>query len=104
MKIGIHHKGTIIYEYIPARSKIIHLLCSLKTNYPELFNDQKIRLYKDKNLKKKLNRNEKISTLIIKNDNGLEYSSTDKCNIFYTKITKQNNLWNRIKITFSKNK
>ena len=104
MKIGIHHKGQVLYENIPARSTIKDLIHSLKINHPILFNEQKIKLYKDKKMRKKLKKENKLSNLILNMYESLEYSTAERCNILYCKTTYFNSLCNRIKLLFCKRK
>lgn len=102
MKIIIHHNKTNLYEFLPTRSKIIDVIHSLKRNYPSLFDEKNLKLYKDKKFKKKIKKNEKLTNLILSLEDGLEYSTIENCNILYLKTTNQNSLWNRIKIPFKK--
>ena len=102
MKIIIHHNKTNLYEFLPVRSKIIDVIHSLKRNYPNLFDEKNLKLYKDKKFKKKIKKNEKLTNLILNLEDGLEYSTIENCNILYLKTTNQNSLWNRIKIPFKK--
>ena len=102
MKIIIHHNNSNIYEFLPAKSKMIDIIHSLRRNYPNLFDEKNLQIYRDKKFKKKIKKNESLTSLILDLDNGLEYSTTENCNILYLKTTNQNSLWNRIKIPFKK--
>ena len=67
---------------MPTRSKIIDVIHSLKRNYPSLFDEKNLKLYKDKKFKKKIKKNEKLTNLILSLEDGLEYSTIENCNIY----------------------